>query len=396
MEISERIEYFISKEKYDEALNLCRSKDLDYLKQIVTGYINQGKIDSVMKKISKSFKFYNNRDLQYSIIERLIKAGYNDEALEICQRDIYALDDDIKCKEMLIYMKKEDYEEGLKVCENPLLRRSELVQYGRILLLFRLKRYDEIIKICGQKEFEDSQNIQYQHVEALESIGEYEKALEICTKPEFNCLMEFVSKEKTLKEKITEISNKEALVIKDVNITPLVSGYTLDTKGLSQSIEKEVIPNEQVIDIPDIVQPSEVIIPSGKKKKEKEYKAKVKTIYDSYEEELITLGTYYLRGLLNLEEPSFEQYASARVKKLKIDAETNKLGYSTGKSLTYEENLAITKYEKFMEKRKRIISAIDNIKYLEEQPITDQKSLDKVLSLISIYKKHYGNIDKTK
>lgn len=392
----ERIEYLIGNEKYDEALELCKSKDLDYLKQIVTGYINQGKINSVIEKISKPPRFYYNRDLQCSIIKRLMNAGHIDEALKICQRDIYASDDVVKRKETLIYFKMENYDSALKICNNPAFKKSEKIQYIKILILSILKRYDEIRTICEDEAFKDSSLIQYPHVELLEEEKEYEKALEICLNPRFNCLLPFVSKEKELKEKITEISNKEALVIKDVNITPLVSGCTLDTNGLSQSVEKEVIPNEQVIDIPDIVQPSEVIIPSGKKKKEKEYKTKVKTIYDSYEEELITLGTYYLRGLLNLEEPSFEQYASARVKKLKIDRETEKLGYSTGKSLTYEENLAIIKYEKFMEKRKRIISAIDNIKYLEEQPITDQKSLDKVLSLISIYKKRYGNSDKTK
>lgn len=378
MEISERIEYFISKEKYDEALNLCKSKDLDYLKQIVTGYINQGKIDSVMKKISKSFKFYNNRDLQYSIIKRLIKAGYNDEALEICQRDIYALDDDIKRKEILIYMKKEDYEEGLKVCENPLLRRSELVQYGRILLLFRLKRYDEIIKICEQKEFEDSKNIQYQHVEALESIGEYEKALEICTKPEFNCLMEFVSKEKALKEKITEISNKEALVIKDVNITPLVSGYTLDTKGLSQ--------------------------PTGKKKVEKVYTPKVKTIYSQYEDDIIALGTYYISLLINIEDTAKMFYLNDIEKALseliELEKQTNPNNTKIDIDALRKDAIEIVgplSSKDILRAKKRVISSIDNIKYLEEQPITDQKSLEKVLSLINTYKRYTKtNIDKTK
>lgn len=378
MEISERIEYFISKEKYDEALNLCKSKDLDYLKQIVTGYINQGKIDSVMKKISKSFKFYNNRDLQYSIIKRLIKAGYNDEALEICQRDIYALDDDIKYKEILIYMKKEDYEEGLKVCENPLLRRSELVQYGRILLLFRLKRYEEIIKICEQKEFEDLKNIQYQHVEALESIGEYEKALEICTKPKFNCLMEFVSKEKALKEKITEISNKEAIAVKVENITPLVSGYTLDTKGLSQ--------------------------PTGKKKVEKVYTPKVKTIYSQYEDDIIALGTYYISLLINIEDTAKMFYLNDIEKALseliELEKQTNPNNTKIDIDALRKDAMEIVgplSSKDILRAKKRVISSIDNIKYLEEQPITDQKSLDKILSLINTYKRYTKtNIDKNK
>ena len=378
MEISERIEYFIAKEKYDEALNLCRSKDLDYLKQIVTGYINQGKIDSVMKKISKSFKFYNNKDLQYSIIKRLIKAGYNDEALEICQRDIYALDDNIKYKEILIYMKKEDYEEGLKVCENPLLRRSELVQYGRILLLFRLKRYDEIIKICEQKEFEDSKNIQYQHVEALESICEYEKALEICTKPKFNCLMEFVSKEKALKEKITEISNKEAIAVKVENITPLVSGYTLDTKGLSQ--------------------------PTGKKKVEKVHTPKVRTIYSVYEDDIIALGTYYISLLINIEDTAKMFYLNDVEKVLteliELEKQTSPDNTKIDKDALRKDAIEMlgpidSKY--IIKAKKRVISAIDNIKYLEEQPLTDQESLDKVLKLIKVYKDYTKtNIDKTK
>ena len=397
MEINERIENLIEQEKYDEALNLYNSKNVknvDYIKQIVTGYINQGKVDSVMKKISKSFRFYNNRDLQYSIIKRLMKTGYNDEALEICQRDIYALDDDIKYKELFIYFKKEEYDKALEICNNPLFKRSEKIQYGKIVVLDILKRYDEIKAICEDETFKDSVLVQYPHVELLEEEKEYEKALEICLNPKFNTIMAFASKEKSLKEKINEISNKEALVIKDVNITPLVSGCTLDTNGLSQSVEKEVIPNEQVIDIPDIVQPSEVIIPTGKKK-EKEYKVKVKTIHDSYEDELIELGTYYLRGLLNLEEPSFDKYAAALGTKMKIASEKRK-GYDTGKTLSYEENLAITKYENYMETKKRIISAIDNIKYLEGRPITEKESVEKVLGLIRTYKNHFGNIDKTK
>ena len=374
MEISERIEYFIGKNKYDEALNLCKSKDLDYLKQIVTGYLEDDKLDSVMKKISNSFKFYNNRDLQYSIVKRLMTKGQpesDDAALEICNRDVHKLDDDMQYKAILIYIKKEEYEKALEICNNQLLKRSEKIQYGKIMVLSILKRYDEIRTICEDETFKDSILIQYPYVELLEEAKEYEKALEICLNPKFCSTIEFISKEKTLKEKITEISNKEASDIRikeieTINVTPLVQPIELEKDGLSTQVTK--------------------------KKKEKEYKVKVKTIYDSYEEELITLGTYYLRGLLNLDEPSFDKYAAALGTKMKIASDKRK-GYDTGKTLSYEENLAITKYEKYMEKRKKIISAIDNIKYLEEQPITDQKSLAKVLSLISTYK---SNIDKNK
>ena len=296
----ERIEYLIGNEKYDEALELCKSKDLDYLKQIVTGYINQGKIDSVMKKVSEPPRFYYNRDLQCSIIKRLRNAGRINEALKICQRDIYASDDVVKYKEIFIYFKIEDYDSALKICNNPVFKKSEKIQYIKTVILSTLKRYDEMRAICEDETFKDSVLIQYPYVELLEDAKEYEKALEICLKPRFNCLLPFVSKEKALKEKITEISNKEALVIKDVNITPLVSGYTLDTNGLSQSVEKEVIPNEQVIDIPDIVQPSEVIIPSGKSKRE--YAKKEKNIYAQYENDIIMLGKYYLTLLINVEE----------------------------------------------------------------------------------------------
>ena len=127
MEISERIEYFLDKKKYDEALNLCRSKDLDYLKQIVTGYLEQGNLEAVMKKISNSFKFYNNRDLQYSIIKRLMKTGKPeccDAALEICNRDVHKLDDDIQYKAILMYIIKEDYDSALKICNNQLFKHT--------------------------------------------------------------------------------------------------------------------------------------------------------------------------------------------------------------------------------------------------------------------------------
>ena len=459
MKLEERIKYLISEKKYNKALKLCRFEDLDYLKQIVTGYLEQGDIDAVMKKISRSYKFCNNRDLQYSIIKRLIKAGYTDEALEICERDKYAKDEDIKCKEAFIYFKMENYASALKICNNPVFKKSEKIQYIKILILSILKRHDEIRTICEDEAFEDSILIQYPHVELLEEEKEYEKALEICLKPSFNCSLPFVSKEKELKEKITEISNKEASdieieEIEAINDTPIVQTNELENDELSNPVTKKTemfkketsdieIEEIEVINDTPIVQTNELekdelsnpvtkkieisnnetsnikineievvditpmaknikleqtVLPTqvAKKKKEKDYKVKVKTIYDSYEDDLIELGTYYLSLLLNLGEPSFDAYAAAIGTQMKIASEKRKLGYDTGKTLTHEEKQAIEDYEKFMKNRKRIISAIDNIKYLEGRPITETESLNKVLSLIGTYKKHYGNVDKTK
>ena len=403
----ERIEYFIGNEKYDEALELCKSKDLDYLKQIVTGYINQDKINSVIEKISKPPRFYYNRDLQCSIIKRLMNAGHINEALKICQRDIYASDDVVKRKEALIYFKMEDYDSALKICNNPAFKKSEKIQYIKILILSILKRYDEIRTICEDEAFKDSSLIQYPHVELLEEAKEYEKALEICLNPRFNYVPLFVSKEKELKEKITEISNKEALVIKDVNITPLVSGCTLDTNGLSQSVEKEVIPNEQVIDIPDIVQPSEVIIPSGKSKRE--YAKKEKNIYAQYENDIIMLGKYYLTLLINVNVEEI-------LNKLYIADRNNEYAKITQEEVEYNKELFLEMtpsakeiyrelvYKKIgpynqnytIRAKRNLLILIDNLKDLGEQPLTDQESVDKILNLISTYKKHCGNSDKTK
>lgn len=233
----------------------------------------------------------------------------------------------------------------------------------------------------------------------------YDETLELCTKPEFNCLLAFVSKEKELKEKITEISNKEALVIKDVNITPLVSGCTLDTNGLSQSVEKEVIPNEQVIDIPDIVQPSKIIISSGKSKRE--YAKKEKNIYAQYENDIIMLGKYYLTLLINVEE---------LLDKLYIADKNNEYAKITQEEEEYNKELFLEMtpsakkiYKELVDKKigpfnqnytlrakRNLLTLIDNLKDLGERPLTDQESVDKVLNLISTYKKHYGNIDKNK
>ena len=370
MEKMERINDLISKGEYDEALKLCTSNDIGAVKEIIIGFINNGQIDKVISA-SKSFKFYMNKDIQYIIVKNLMKNGNYKEALEICKRDIHKLDDNIKFEQILIYMKQEEYEEVLKICNNPLFKRSEKIQYGKIMVLNILKKYDEALSICEQEEFKNSEIIQYQHIELLESQKRFDEALEICDNPKFKNIIEFILKEKQIKELLIKVSNLESKSFVITNIFPFVNGYILEANGLS----------------------------TGVTKKKKEYEKKTRTIYAVYEDDIIELGTYYLRLLMNTDSVAAYFYNKSLDEAAQsLINEGDKVSEEDLKELKEMAKEIVPSYKDVLFKtKKRILNSLDNLKYLGSRPLSEQESLDKVMKLIKSYKDYTNtNVDKTK